>query len=260
MSAGGLVLVDDLLDIGFPHEERGAEGIVVVLEAYFDESFQGTGDHRLATIAGYVSHADAWKKFNRDWRGEVLHQFKVNVFHMADCENGYGEFDGWTREKRVEICKVAMPIMANRTRFGIAVSVVVSDLQNVTNHGARTWGHPYLQSPYAFCFFAVLQGLTREIDRFIVSQKPIALYFDRKKGVAHETQRHFEDFRRSFLCTGTDGYGVSLMLTMLTSSRFRRRTCWPTRDQSTHTTGSMSLRDFANGNPCRSFAWQGIRD
>lgn len=168
-----------------------------MLEAYFDESFQGKEDRRLATIAGYVSQADVWKNFNRDWRKKVLRPFGIKAFHMADCENGYGEFKGWPKEKRTEIVKTAMPIITAKTRFGIAVSVVVADFEHVTNHGKQTWGHPYLQSPYAFCFFAVIQGLSREMGRFILSQKPIVVFFDIKKGAAHETERHFNDFRQS---------------------------------------------------------------
>ena len=185
---------EDLIRLGFPYD-TGGRGWVLVLKGYFDESFHGKNDQRIAAVAGYITTEKRWNQFARNWRDLVLRPFGLKTFHMADCEAGRGEFAGWAKDRRDTLMKIAIPIIRTWTLFGSGSAVVVKDYEELT-HGHSKQGHPYLQSSYAFCFWSVMHWLLRDAKSYRSRVQPIALYFDRKERVAGQTKRYFDAFCR----------------------------------------------------------------
>jgi len=71
---------------------------VLTLHAYFDES--GThADSDAVTVAGYISTAEQWELYTRDWTA-ALAEWRLTTFHMTDFANGVGPFRFWTEEER----------------------------------------------------------------------------------------------------------------------------------------------------------------
>jgi len=61
-----------------------------MVTGYFDES--GIHDSAIVTtIGGFISTAEGWDKFNRDWLA-VLNEFDISCFHMKHFAHFLGEF------------------------------------------------------------------------------------------------------------------------------------------------------------------------
>ncbi|MES1227801.1 MAG: hypothetical protein ABUL72_03965, partial [Armatimonadota bacterium] len=66
--------------------------------AYIDESSDEKKEHVFA-MGGCVSSTDRWLTVEAEWT-EQLALHDLSCFHATDCEGGFREFDGWSREKR----------------------------------------------------------------------------------------------------------------------------------------------------------------
>jgi hypothetical protein len=72
----------------------------MVFTAYLDES----GTHASAPIsamAGFVGDARQWRKFEKRV-AKLFTRYRVNVFHAIDVHRGHKDFDGWTRDRKIE--------------------------------------------------------------------------------------------------------------------------------------------------------------
>lgn len=71
---------------------------MLALHGYFDES--GTHDgSEVVTVAGYISTAEQWELFGRDW-ANALKDYGLESFHMTDFANGAKGYRGWTEQER----------------------------------------------------------------------------------------------------------------------------------------------------------------
>jgi hypothetical protein len=74
------------------------EGVLMVmLTAAFDVSQDQPGRTFLA-MAGFVSEAESWKEFDREWR-QRLAADGLTYFHMNPFAQSRGPFNGWDRQE-----------------------------------------------------------------------------------------------------------------------------------------------------------------
>jgi len=72
--------------------------------AMFTACFDASGtvhDQPYLVVAGYVSSANDWIRFDQDWQ-QRLRQDGLSYFHRADCESNRGEFSGWKGKERAK--------------------------------------------------------------------------------------------------------------------------------------------------------------
>ena len=145
---------------------------VVTLAAYFDESYSDKAP-RVFAVAGYLSAANQWTRFEDDWR-YFLDKFEItNPFHTTDFMARRGQFSDWTDEKRSQCVQHYSSVIRWRTQFRLSIgfdrAVYESEMEN------------FDMGPYGFCVFAWMQEAERHMDRYAIAG-PIAYVFESGSG------------------------------------------------------------------------------
>ena len=85
----------------------GHNQVVVMVEAYFDESGSHDGSPALC-VAGYIYWPDECLKLDLGWK-VVLEKYDLPYFHMVDCAHGAPPFDKLSKGARIECEKEIIP-------------------------------------------------------------------------------------------------------------------------------------------------------
>jgi hypothetical protein len=118
----------------------------MVLKVYMDES--GVHDDSpVVTVAAYVAAPRKWKEWIKRW--EVAKR-PINVFHATDAQNLRGEFDGWTEEKRDELVKRCLPVIAEADFPGIVIGIHLDEYRKAL--AGRDDLKVLVGAPYSACF------------------------------------------------------------------------------------------------------------
>lgn len=152
-----------------------------MLEAYFDESHTQFA----FGLGGYLAPADEWKRFNAKWV-EFLAGYKLQRFHMADCESQQEEFRGWTVARCHQAVRDAISILNSHSIIGINWGCFLDDYKD----------HPVPEGqsrpdPYHLCFVKCVALALFEADNFGVDEE-IAFLFDRRKKFQHKAHDLFD--------------------------------------------------------------------
>jgi hypothetical protein len=124
-----------------------------MLSSYYDRS-EYPNDPHILTVAGYLSYAEIWKDFDREWKEFLkLPEFNVPYFHMKEftvSQGAYGK--GWKgeRRKRREFLTGLIEIIQRNTKASFATAVRVDEFLEVL---AGFPIHPQcpIASPFAYC-------------------------------------------------------------------------------------------------------------
>jgi hypothetical protein len=122
------------------------DGRVVVLKIFMDE----TGIHDdadMVAVAAYISRPKYWREWTRDWNKAKK---PIKVFHATDCAGFFGEFEGWTKEKRDPYVANLLKVMPAHELAGVVIGVQLKDLATEMKE------YPELiemfGTPYTACF------------------------------------------------------------------------------------------------------------
>jgi hypothetical protein len=87
--------------------------LVAMLWAYFDESglHKAGGELDWLVLGGGMATCENWERLSVEWE-EVLKDFGIAVFHMADFESNHGEFKDWTVENHRALLNRLLDIQA----------------------------------------------------------------------------------------------------------------------------------------------------
>jgi hypothetical protein len=142
-----------------------------MITGYFDDSGTGANDSVVA-VAGYVGSVSQWQKFDQEW-GKLLAQYSVSKMHRAELESGYGEFVGWTREKKNSFIAKAQEIIRKRTYLPIGMSVIKEEFEEVfPNSLKKVYG-----GAYGFCVILCLTRAKHWFDK-VNHREPIDWVFE----------------------------------------------------------------------------------
>lgn len=127
-----------------------------IFSAYFDAS-GSKSEHRILTVAGFVSRARKWDKFDEKWSA-ILKSFKVGAMHMTDFASSGGEFKDWKgkSELRRDFMDQLVKCIKNYTNKGFASSVVIPDYNEVNREYMLS---EKIGQPYTLCAMACLGAL-----------------------------------------------------------------------------------------------------
>jgi hypothetical protein len=132
-----------------------------IFRAYFDAS----GDKRspILTVAGFVSRAGAWERFDKEW-ASILAREKVSSMHMTDFVSSGGEYTSWrgqTHRRRQFVSDLVGCIRKN-TNKGFAKSVILSDYNHVNSEFML---REAAGQPFTLCMRACLGALAQWAGR-----------------------------------------------------------------------------------------------
>jgi hypothetical protein len=145
----------------------------VELAAYLDESGKHDGS-KILTVSGYLSYADQWIEFRREWTECLLSQ-GITSFHMTDFDSSYDQFQGWSLQKKVDLQLQLIGLIHKRLAYGICVAVNLADLEDVLPSPKR---NDLLVAAYSLAFIGYTKnahfwstenGLNQPIAYFVES-------------------------------------------------------------------------------------------
>lgn len=119
------------------------DGLLVVIETYFDESYGPGGTF---CVAGYAFAKSDVGRFNVSWR-EMLVRYELPFFRMSACAHGRAPFDGLTKDQCIAAEIEAIDLIKDYALCGFAVTVNPEDYDRVVKNGKRHLA----PSPYELC-------------------------------------------------------------------------------------------------------------
>ena len=175
---------------GYSSEIR-ARKLLVMLQAYVDDSACDTGDRRLF-LAGYVSTAKNWAQFSDLWAAALAAAPSISYLKMSEANALQGEFRGWSGEERDRKVRRLANIIRQLRPLSIHASISrvrVDDLLKPVM--------PYvLSSPYALCFSAIMMPIAAEQAR-LKTNVPIDFIFDDQEGLGEEARTVYRLMREA---------------------------------------------------------------
>jgi hypothetical protein len=157
-----------------------------MLVGYFDESYTHPPSPRVYTLAGYISTDKQWVKFEREW-GQVLSDAAIPFFHMTTFEARRKEYAGWSNEKRIQILRRLHAIIKKRVFAGFAVSVVMSDYEEIMSDEVIG----YFGNHHQFVTIACMQYISNWL-RTQNYKEPISYVFESGSGFDADVVRLIE--------------------------------------------------------------------
>ena len=147
-----------------------------MFRAYLDESYSD----RVFSIGGYFGSERAWEGFDSEWK-DVLDRYSLSVFHASEWESLYGEFQGWSLDKKISCIRELIAVIANHEIIGIHSAISLRDYEQLFPLDSE-------DSPYFLCF----QSCIGEIAIFAgEQQEDVAFIFDQKPEVEYRAMRLF---------------------------------------------------------------------
>lgn len=168
--------------IGRVCSRRARRKHVLVLRMYLDESGFHDGTVAMA-VGGYLSADDRWKSFEDEWC-EALSRERVECFHMTDFENRYGEFSGWSNERRVRVFRTLADIINRHAGPGISYGIRESDYKALVPRSVAKSTQEWMWIAFAVLWNRCLADLRAAVLEEPDVEASIALVFDRNQRMA----------------------------------------------------------------------------
>jgi hypothetical protein len=162
------------------------EKLLVMIQAFIDDSASNTGDRRLY-LAGYVNFADSWIAFANEWERVLRMPPSIKYFRMVEANSLRGEFEGWKDGDRDrKVWKLAETIYRHAP-WSIECSVSQNDHDRIVKPAA-----PYgLGNPYSSCFYGIIISLARFHAANNLSI-PVDFIFDQHSALEGEAHLFYE--------------------------------------------------------------------
>lgn len=166
---------------------------MAVIQAYIDDSGNSDGnDNPVFVLAGYVSSADRWAEFSREWEIECSQPPALLNFKMAHANGFRGDFHGWSRADRDARLSKLAAIIQRHTCLRVQTSIAWEDYNSVM----RGKMPGLLDSPYIWLLWKLIvamshwqqaNGLASKVDFIFDDQGPhgveAATWYESLRGV-----------------------------------------------------------------------------
>lgn len=101
--------------------------LIGMFTAHFDASGQ-EHEHSYVVVAGFVSSAQEWILFSEKWQ-TVLHEYGLESFHAAECQNYEQDFKGWKGQdsRRIRLWCDLLALIKESSFQKFACGIVTDD-------------------------------------------------------------------------------------------------------------------------------------
>jgi hypothetical protein len=175
-SAGGLAALLRLKRDELPRTYMAT--LVIPQHLNFDDA--GSHDQAEAVaFGGWLYTFDRWIELESAWN-RALKDEGVEIFHATDLDNGYGEFEGWTRDRKNALMVRLTSIAATFTDYGIGCGIVKADYDSLF----PDWLQTDFRHPLNFCLYGTMSMLIRQeqLGKLKVGDRPLRVMIEQKPG------------------------------------------------------------------------------
>src|SRR5208283_4038275 len=96
-------------------------GMVLVLEAYFDESISTLEQRPLLVLGGYIAPFEQWISFSADW-GSVLKSYGVPYFHATELPSRHSKLFGHlSKEQKKAFVGELIAVIGKHVDMGVSI-------------------------------------------------------------------------------------------------------------------------------------------
>ena len=172
----------------------GVKKQIVMVEAYCDHSFTGTGDTRTVTLAAVVASGPNWLRFSDAWNAAMERGgARGKILHMADLVSGHGDFPGWQDvEKQTALFKRLVPVVRDGISWGFVYSLQIAPWEEYA-HIIQPTDPKHAVLPVSFVFQAVLERIVEATKPR--PEEPLHCYMEEDSLAEHDVTRHFHYLR-----------------------------------------------------------------
>ena len=143
----------------FPSEHQ-LMGLINV--AYCDES-ETTGTGPVFTISALLATGPTWFELDRKWRAALVEEGLSDTgFHMVECENRSGAFEGMERFERDRLQQSLIEICNAHPLWSYAIAVKLDDYRPLQPKMDQKFGA--IAKPYYLGFRYMVQWLAELLD------------------------------------------------------------------------------------------------
>jgi len=129
---------------------------------YCDES-EDTQGQRVYVVAGLLGTLPECVELSRQWQ-RALYDEGIPEFHMAKCEWGEGPFKGMHRDRRVELQRRFIDIIANARVWGHATAIQLERYnERLAKIRAKRGVHA---TPYYLAFQHTVESMALELEDY----------------------------------------------------------------------------------------------
>ena len=127
---------------------------MAILGAYFDES-GNEADTPTVVVAGLIASKQQWDKFNRKW-DRALQAEEIKFLHMSDLAHSWGQFKGWTEERKRPFLDRLFGIIESHARHYLVSVLKIDEFEKI-----RTEFGDIKLSAYQFCCVQCMNGIAK---------------------------------------------------------------------------------------------------
>lgn len=133
---------------------------VAALWGFFDESGIHTGS-KIIAVGGLVGPEEEWVLLERQWKN-ILLGAEVKVFHFSDCDNGWGEFAGWTYKQKAELVSKLIAAIVSRNLFGVSGVIALDDYAEISKGSGTILEEKPM--PYQICLQYCIEAICNRVN------------------------------------------------------------------------------------------------
>lgn len=150
--------MSDYIALQLIKHARENEFVIYMLTVYADDSADAKGD-RIFAVAGIMGTREEWDALEVDW----LTRTGGIIFHSTDCEFGYGDYKGISREDRLKKYADLTKLLANTKLMGCGIAI---DVQGYNKYMPGAWS----EGPYYQAFTDVIKYFAKQAYLHIPQQ------------------------------------------------------------------------------------------
>jgi len=121
-------------------------------------------------LAGYVAPVEAWKRFDKKWRVELLRSFSLKHAHHKNFAQTRNQYEGWSEKKRVRYVQVGSGLINQAASVGVVTAVLLKDYARSVSANQKP------KSPFMFVAAECLKQIARWASKEKITE-PIAYFF-----------------------------------------------------------------------------------
>lgn len=169
-----------------------------MFQAFFDESEFDA----VYLVAGWISTADEWARFDAAWNAVLSADPPIRYFRHHDAKMLKGEFEGWSNEDAQAKLNAFVKVICDHEMYGVTTGLNTKTwkqaFQSDKLSPKRLKGLLKFTHHYQSCFHsAVAMVLQRQLELGLTSEI-VDFVFDQQDGLLKDSIKHYSDFKSLF--------------------------------------------------------------